>query len=371
MARIFNISVGRAIRESLGRFLAILLIVALGCGFYAGLRMTGPDMRTAADAWYDGTHLYDVEVLSTLGLSQQQVEEIGAVPGVEAVMPAKSVDVMTSLNGSQYVMRVHSLDIDAAQKSEAIADNTVQSDDDCYLNRLVLDSGKWPERAGEAILSADRVMNTTVSLGDTVTVEYGSTDLEDVLESREYTVVGLAHSSLYTSDANMGTTSLGSGKIQQYMYVADANFDVQDMEDLWRAPDGQNCCVNQILYNLGSRGVEYDLVPWQRERGVPFMAYCPVGQAGALVTQDRVSKEMMVRDPNVRAVAERHGCSIVQVLLAFVLRLEDFAAMPKAVSFNHIEENYAVRQISLTEEDIEQLSRSFPSPKEKIPMEKY
>ena len=150
-----------------------------------------------------------------------------------------------------------------------------------------------------------------------------------------------------------------------------SNFDVQDMEDLWRVPDGQNCCVNQILYNLGSRGVEYDLVPWQRERGVPFMAYCPVGQAGALVTQDRVSKEMMVRDPNVRAVAERHGCSIVQVLLAFVLRLEDFAAMPKAVSFDHIEENYAVRQISLTEEDIEQLSRSFPSPKEKIPMEKY
>ena len=150
-----------------------------------------------------------------------------------------------------------------------------------------------------------------------------------------------------------------------------SNFDVQDMEDLWRVPDGQNCCVNQILYNLGSRGVEYDLVPWQRERGVPFMAYCPVGQAGALVTQDRVSKEMMVRDPNVRAVAERHGCSIVQVLLAFVLRLEDFAAMPKAVSFNHIEENYAVRQISLTEEDIEQLSRSFPSPKEKIRMEKY
>ena len=150
-----------------------------------------------------------------------------------------------------------------------------------------------------------------------------------------------------------------------------SNFDVQDMEDLWRVPDGQNCCVNQILYNLGSRGVEYDLVPWQRERGVPFMAYCPVGQAGALVTQDRVSKEMMVRDPNVRAVAERHGCSIVQVLLAFVLRLEDFAAMPKAVCFDHIEENYAVRQISLTEEDIEQLSRSFPSPKEKIPMEKY
>ena len=68
MARTFNIQVFRSIRDSLGRFLAILLIVALGCGFYAGLRMTGPDMRIMADDWYDGTHLYDIEVLSDDGL---------------------------------------------------------------------------------------------------------------------------------------------------------------------------------------------------------------------------------------------------------------------------------------------------------------
>ncbi len=159
-----------------------------------------------------------------------------------------------------------------------------------------------------------------------------------------------------------------SGKIRRWGV---SNFDVQDMEDLWRVPDGHRCCVNQILYNLGSRGVEYDLIPWQRERKVPLMAYCPVGQAGALVTEDRVSKEAMVRDANVRAVAERHGCSIVQVLLAFVLRLEDMAAMPKAVGFGHIEENYAVKGIVLTEEDLGQLSESFPAPTEKVRMEKY
>ena len=158
------------------------------------------------------------------------------------------------------------------------------------------------------------------------------------------------------------------GKIRRWGV---SNFDVQDMEDLWRVPDGHNCCVNQILYNLGSRGSEYDLLPWQREKNIPFMAYCPVGRAGALVTQDRVSKEQMVRDENVRAVAERHGCSIVQVLLAFVLRFEDMAAMPKAVGLNHIEENWAVRDITLTEEDIDCLSRSFPAPTEKVPMEKY
>ena len=158
------------------------------------------------------------------------------------------------------------------------------------------------------------------------------------------------------------------GKIRRWGV---SNFDVQDMEDLWKVPDGRNCCVNQILYNLGSRGIEYDLLGWQREHHVPFMAYCPVGQAGALVTQDNVSKERLMHDANVQAVAARHGCSRVQVLLAFVLRLPDFAAMPKAVGFDHIEENFAVKNIVLTEEDIEQLSASFPASTEKIPMEKY
>ena len=158
------------------------------------------------------------------------------------------------------------------------------------------------------------------------------------------------------------------GKIKRWGV---SNFDVQDMEDLWRVPDGRNSCINQILYNLGSRGIEYDLLPWQREHGVPFMAYCPVGQAGALVTQDNVSKARLMSDPNVEAVAARHGCSKVQVLLAFVLRFDDFAAMPKAVGFEHIDENFAVKNLTLTDEDIEQLSASFPAPVEKIPMEKY
>lgn len=150
-----------------------------------------------------------------------------------------------------------------------------------------------------------------------------------------------------------------------------SNFDVQDMEDLWKVPDGRQCCVNQVLYNLGSRGIEFDLLPWQREKAVPLMAYSPVGQAGALVTQDGVSKAALMDDKNVLAVAKRRGISVVQLLLAFVLRLEDMAAIPKAVGFDHIDENAAALSITLDEEDLEQLSASFPAPKEKIAMEKY
>ena len=150
-----------------------------------------------------------------------------------------------------------------------------------------------------------------------------------------------------------------------------SNFDVDDMEDLWKVPDGRNCCINQILYNLGTRGIEYDLLQWQRERNIPFMAYSPVGQAGALTTQDGVSKAALMTDKNVVEVAKRRGISIVQLLLAFVLRLEDMVAIPKAVGFDHIEENLAAADIKLTEEDIEQLSESFPAPAEKVQMEKY
>lgn len=150
-----------------------------------------------------------------------------------------------------------------------------------------------------------------------------------------------------------------------------SNFDVDDMEDLWKVPDGNKCTVNQVLYNLGTRGIEYDLLDWQREKGVPFMAYSPVGQAGALTTQDGVSKSVLMSDPHVKAVADRHGISIVQLLLAFVLRYDDMVAIPKAVSFDHVEENAQAADIHLTEEDLEELSVSFPAPTEKIPMEKY
>ena len=101
------------------------------------------------------------------------------------------------------------------------------------------------------------------------------------------------------------------------------------------------------------------------------MAYSPVGQAGALTTQDGVSKAMLMDDKNVLEVSGRLGISVVQLLLAFVLRHDDVAAIPKAVASSHIEENAAASQIILSDADLEQLEASFPAPTRKIPMEKY
>ncbi len=220
----FSKEVVRSITSSWGRFLAIAGIVALGCGFYAGLRMTAPDMQIAADAFYDGTSLYDIRLLSTLGFSDKTADSISSIEGVEEVMPSCTVDVMVTLGDKQYAIRVHSFDIDAAQSSTASDDATVLSENEEYLNRLILASGRWPTGPGECVLSADRIMGTPITIGETVQVDYGVNNLDDVLDVRTYTVVGLVHSSSYVSSTTLGSTSLGSGVIQQYMYVSDDNF---------------------------------------------------------------------------------------------------------------------------------------------------
>lgn len=220
----FNKEIIRSISGSWGRFLAIAGIVALGCGFYAGLRMTGPDMRINGDAFYDGTALYDIRMLSTLGYSDDSVARIGQVEGVEAVMASRSTDVMATLDGEQYAMRVNTLDAQAAQESTCDDGCRVVSGNDGYLNRLVLATGSWPTKEGECVLSADRVMGSPIQIGDTVQVLYGSQDLDGVLDVRTFTVVGTAHSSAYVSSVTLGATSLGTGSIQQFVYVTDGNF---------------------------------------------------------------------------------------------------------------------------------------------------
>lgn len=221
----FSTSLFRTIRESLGRFIAIAAIVALGCGFYGGLRMTGPDMRISADRFYDGTHLYDIRLLSTLGYSDSQIGEVAAVDGVAAVMPAKSTDAMAQINEEQYALRISTLPLDSLNASLCEDGCNVESTDANYLNRLVLAEGRWPMTAGECVISADRVAGVAIEMGDKLDVLYGSQDLDGVLKTRTFTIVGTAHASSFVSSITMGATSLGSGSIQQFAYVSEEDFD--------------------------------------------------------------------------------------------------------------------------------------------------
>ena len=215
----------RSIGTTLTRFLAIMGIVGLGVGFYAGLNMTGQDMRTASDIYYDGTRLYDLRVISTLGLSDNQVETIAATEGVEQAKGAYATDVIALLGEDRYVVHVMSCDLDAAREASVDTNGAVvESADDSYINRLVLVEGSWPTSVNECVLSADRAMNKPLKPGDTVEVLYGTGDLDDVLEVRTFTVSGLIRSSAYPSNVMLGYSNLGSGSVEQIMYVYDEAF---------------------------------------------------------------------------------------------------------------------------------------------------
>ena len=128
-----------------------------------------------------------------------------------------------------------------------------------------------------------------------------------------------------------------------------SNFDVDEMESL---PPG--CATNQVLYNLGTRGIEFDLLPWCQERAMPVMAYSPVGQGGRLL-----------RDPALKAVAERHGVTPAQVALAWTLRAPGVVTIPKASDPAHVRENATAAAIALSAEDLAELDAAFPPPARK------
>lgn len=129
-----------------------------------------------------------------------------------------------------------------------------------------------------------------------------------------------------------------------------SNFDVDDLSEL----DRPACATNQVLYNPIQRGIEFDLLPWSRQRGLPTMAYCPLAQAGKLL-----------QHPLLHEIAERHGATPAQVCLAWVTREDGVIAIPKAVSPEHVRLNATAAGLSLTSEDLRAIDRAFPAPTRK------
>ncbi|MBP5122338.1 aldo/keto reductase [Pseudomonas protegens] len=142
-----------------------------------------------------------------------------------------------------------------------------------------------------------------------------------------------------------------AGKIRRWGV---SNFDVADLDEL----DSPACATNQVLYNLESRGIEFDLLPACQQRRMPLMAYCPIGQGGALLAE-----------PVLLQVAQRHGVTAAQVALAWLLRQDGVLVIPKAVRPAHIRQNAQAGQLQLPDEDLQALDQVFAPPRRKQRLE--
>lgn len=143
-----------------------------------------------------------------------------------------------------------------------------------------------------------------------------------------------------------------------------SNFDIDDMQELWQLPEGQNVAANEDLYNLETRGIEYSLLPWQRQHHLPLIAYSPLGRGPKMGST-------MMQNPAVLEVAQKHQASAYQILLAWVTQQQDVLAIPKSSSADHLLANLKSLQIELTPSDLEKLEQAYPKPDHKEPLAIY
>ncbi len=129
-----------------------------------------------------------------------------------------------------------------------------------------------------------------------------------------------------------------------------SNFDLDDLQELGEPA----CATNQVLYNPETRGVEFDLLPWQQRQNMPLMAYCPLGQGGALLA-----------DAALQQVAQQHGATTAQVALAWALRQPHVLVIPKASDPRHLAENAAAAELQLSAADLQAIDSAYPAPTRK------
>ncbi|MCI7188067.1 MAG: aldo/keto reductase [Fusobacterium mortiferum] len=149
------------------------------------------------------------------------------------------------------------------------------------------------------------------------------------------------------------------GKIRRWGV---SNMDIEDMIEIQSTPYGKECQVNQILYHLGSRGIEYSLKPFMDSKGIPTIAYCPLAQGGRL-------KEKLLKSISVKKIAEKYGITPIQTLLSFVLSQENMIAIPKASYVEHMKQNIECLNIHLDDEDLMLLNKEYPKPTKKLPLD--
>ena len=212
------------IRKSPGRFLSILFIVALGVAFFSGIRASEPDMRLTGDAYFDESNLMDIKALSTYGVTQDDVDAISKIDGVEHAEGAYSADFMQIVDKKQKVLHVISLQDE--------------------MNQVKLSDGRMPQKAGECLADQD----AGYKVGDTIKLRSGTSDeVTDTLTTDTLKVVGLCSSPMYISYGR-GSATIGTGTISAFVMVPEETFDMDVYTEVYVQVKGAK---NEVAFTDG------------------------------------------------------------------------------------------------------------------------
>lgn len=206
------------IKKSLNRYLSILAIVALGVAFFSGVRSAEPDMRLSVDAVADEANFMDIRILSTMGLTEKDLEAIREIPGITAAEGEYSMDALWLHDEKELVLHVSSLP-DA-------------------INQVTVKEGRLPEKPGECFADEQLLMVTDCELGDSITLTSGTEDpLSDTLKKDTYTVVGIGTSPYYLN-FDKGSSVIGNGDIRGFLMIPQEDFALEVYTQVYAAADG-------------------------------------------------------------------------------------------------------------------------------------
>ena len=220
MAGLLGKELCRTVRHTFGQFTAIAAIVALGCGFFAGIQATTPDMNEMADQHYRETNLMDLQIRSTIGLDEQEVQAVEQLPDVKTVVAGYQVQCYLPQDVHSYSMSVSSM-------------NMEQAADGAGINLPTLTAGTYPSISTECLMDANFAKRRGYQVGDTITLQAAEdTTLSDYLQEDTFTISGLTNWSMYVS-FERGTAQIGTGALDGYLLVDDSAFSMDVYTNLY------------------------------------------------------------------------------------------------------------------------------------------
>lgn len=207
-----------SIKKTYNRFISICLIVMLGTAFFAGVKAAEPDMQESADIFFDDSKLMDIRVLSTLGLTEDDVTAISAIEGVESAIPVYTYDVLTEKDEKQHVIKLMSETTD--------------------INKITVTEGRMPQKSGECLADWLLEQNYGYKIGDKITISSGDDKaIEDIVNTQTYTITGFGKSSYYL-DLTRDSSTIGNGSMSGFLIIPKDNFTLEAFTEIDVLIDG-------------------------------------------------------------------------------------------------------------------------------------
>lgn len=244
MTRSYRKNIRRTFKHTKSRFIAIFSIIALGVGFLAGLNATPVDMKESMEAYMDDANFYDIRIVSTLGLTDDDVSALSAIDGVKDVQPAYNADLLVQTGDDTVVARAHSLPITTGKEKTEKSTSSLSTDGNTAtnaqdtINKLFLVDGHMPEKSGECVVEAGaNDMASAYPIGSKLVISPENEDLDSKLSTTEYEVVGIVHSANYFS-FEREPASVGNGRVNLLMYLLPEDYAFTAYTEIYLTVDG-------------------------------------------------------------------------------------------------------------------------------------